>query len=88
MKERPFFPLFFKHRDKLAYLSTKQKGELLEALYAYAADGEQPNEENPIFSLIFSVFKEEIDISAAHYQKTCEKNRRNIEKRWKQSHAE
>ncbi len=73
---RPFFPLFFKNKDKLKYLSMEQRGELLTALFDYAAGGAIP-EVNGIVGFAFEIFREDIDSSLEHYKETCEKNREN-----------
>lgn len=74
--KRPFFPLFFKNKDKLKYLSMEQRGELLTALFDYAAGGAIP-EVNGIVGFAFEIFREDIDSSMEHYKETCEKNREN-----------
>lgn len=74
--KRPFFPLFFKNKDKLKYLSMEQRGELLTALFDYAAGGAIPDV-NGIVGFAFEIFREDIDSSLEHYKETCEKNREN-----------
>lgn len=74
--KRPFFPLFFKDRDKLKYLSAEQRGELLTALFDYAADGNIP-ELDGLVGFAFEVFREGIDTSLEKYEETCERNREN-----------
>lgn len=71
---RPFFPLFFKDRNKLQYLSMEQRGELLTALFDYAADGKLPNLDG-VSGFAFEVFREGIDTSLAKYEETCQKRR-------------
>lgn len=70
--KRPFFPLFFKDRDKLKYLSMEQRGELLTALFGYAADGNIP-ELDGLVGFAFEVFREGIDTSLEKYEETCRK---------------
>lgn len=72
--KRPFFPLFFKDRDKLKYLSAEQRGELLTALFDYAADGNVPALDG-LVGFAFEVFREGIDTSLERYEETCEKRR-------------
>lgn len=74
--KRPFFPLFFKDRDKLKYLSAEQRGELLTALFDYAANGNIP-ELDGLVGFAFEVFREGIDTSLEKYEETCERNREN-----------
>lgn len=71
---RPFFPLFFKDRNKLQYLSMEQRGELLTALFDYAADGKLPNLDG-VSGFAFEVFREGIDTSLAKYEETCQKRK-------------
>lgn len=73
--KRPFFPLFFKDRDKLKYLSAEQRGELLTALFDYAADGNVPALDG-LVGFAFEVFREGIDTSLERYEETCEKRRK------------
>ncbi|WP_432616867.1 DUF6291 domain-containing protein [Butyricicoccus sp.] len=70
--KRPFFPLFFKDKDKLKYLSMEQRGELLTALFGYAADGNIP-ELDGLVGFAFEVFREGIDTSLEKYEETCRK---------------
>lgn len=70
--KRPFFPLFFKDRDKLKYLSMEQRGELLTALFGYAADGNIP-ELDGLVGFAFEIFREGIDTSLEKYEETCRK---------------
>lgn len=78
-EKRPFFPLFFKDRGKLKYLSMEQRGQLLTALFDYAADGNVP-EMDGLTGFAFEVFREGIDTSLERYKETCRKNRENGKK--------
>ena len=69
---RPFFPLFFKDRGKLQYLSMEQRGELFTALFDYAADRKIP-EMDGLTGFAFEVFREGIDTSLEKYEETCRK---------------
>lgn len=71
---RPFFPLFFKDRAKLQYLSMEQRGELFTALFDYAADGQVPQLDG-VAGFAFEVFREGIDTSLAKYEETCQKRK-------------
>ena len=87
MSERPFFPVFFKNKDKLKYLNMEQRGELMTALFDYASEGEEPELEG-VMGLCFSVFRDDIDSSLENYKRTCEANRKNIQKRWAKKNNE
>lgn len=76
---RPFFPLFFKDKKKLEYLSMEQRGELLTALFTYAEDGTLPTLDG-VSGFAFEVFREGIDTSLDAYEETCRKNRENGKK--------
>lgn len=73
---RPFFPLFFKDQGKLQYLSMEQRGELLTALFDYAANGSIPKLDG-LTGFAFEVFRERIDTSLVAYEEVCQKNREN-----------
>lgn len=85
---RPFFPIFFNNRDMLQYMSYEQRGQLFTQLFEYAESGVLPQENDGILGMAFSVFRKDIDNSAKKYQETCEKNRRNVAKRWEQQKSE
>lgn len=85
---RPFFPLFFKDQGKLQYLSMEQRGELLTALFDYAANGSIPKLDS-LTGFAFEVFRERIDTSLVKYEETCQKRREAAKKgaaaRWGKS---
>lgn len=91
MKQRPFFPLFFRNRLKLQYLTIEQRGELFTALYDYAEDGMYPNFDG-VLGMAFEVFRDDIDSSLEHYRKRSEQNKLNGQKgaeaRWGNKNGE
>lgn len=82
---RPFFPVFFRNRDMLQYMGMEQRGELFTQLFAYADEGVLPENNDGVLGMAFNIFRKDIDESLNKYKETCEKNRRNIAKRWKKT---
>lgn len=66
----------------LQYMGMEQRGELFTQLFAYADEGVLPEDNDGILGMAFNVFRKDIDESLNKYKETCEKNRRNIAKRW------
>lgn len=58
------------------YLSMEQRGELLTALFDYAASGSIPKLDG-VTGFAFEVFRERIDTSLVAYEEVCQKNREN-----------
>lgn len=85
---RPFFPIFFRNRDMLQYMGMEQRGELFTQLFAYADEGVLPENNDSILGMAFNIFRKDIDESLNKYKETCEKNRRNIAKRWNKTLAD
>lgn len=56
-------------------------GELFMAIMDYQNEGSIPDITSPIYSHFF-LMKQKFDADNAEYQKTCEKNKENVQKRW------
>jgi hypothetical protein len=60
----------------IAGLSLEHKGELLESIFKYQIDGEEPDPGSPVY-IPFQFFKNQFDVDFEKYKKVCERNRRN-----------
>ena len=76
-----YFPAFFKYRQSLAGLDDAQIGRVFMAALAYAEDGKAPRL-SQVEGMAFSFIRGDIDRARVAYEKRCEKNRENIQKRW------
>lgn len=64
------------HREALSLLSKEQKGELLDAMFTYNLDGEEP-EIDGMVKMAFAFIKNSFDADREAYEARCEKNRQN-----------
>ncbi|MBA1336758.1 MAG: hypothetical protein HPY66_3194 [Firmicutes bacterium] len=87
MNRKKSFILYHDYRQHLELLSDEEKGKLLMALFEYSEDGVIPDFDG-MLKMAFSFIKAQIDRDAAKYAAVCEKNRENIQRRWKKEDAE
>ena len=73
--------------EQIEYLSMEERGILLTAILHYQAGMPLP-EMDKILSLIFIPIRQQLDRDNEAYIKKCEKNKANIEARWKRSQSE
>lgn len=66
-------------------LTDEQAGKLWKMLFVYAVNGEAPNIDDTIVKMGFNVMSKQIDRDKIKYIEKCEKNRKNINKRWNNS---
>ena len=63
-------------------MTQEQKGDLLDALYAYAIDGAQISAEaDPMVQMAFAFIRDAIDRAQGKYEAKCERNRQTALKR-------
>ena len=63
-------------------MTQEQKGDLLDALYAYAIDGAQISAEaDPMVQMAFAFIRDAIDRAQGKYKAKCERNRQTALKR-------
>lgn len=67
------------HRDALSLLSQEEKGNLLDAMFAYNLDDESPEMEGMV-KMAFAFMKNSFDSDKANYHKKCNANRDNGKK--------
>lgn len=78
------FLLNIKHAKRIRGLSDEDAGKLLKSIFSFAEgeDGEE-YELSERADLIFDYIKEEITEASEKYEKTCEKRKNAVKKRWK-----
>lgn len=81
-KAPSFFHLYLDYDEQFRMLSDAQAGMLIKALFSYANDGEEPDFDDLTVKLFFSILKKSMDREFENYQKICEQNRKNINKRY------
>ncbi len=72
----------YDYKEQFSLLSNAEFGSLIRSAIDYERDGVIPEFSEKHLSLAFSVIKENIDRNMERYQKRCEQNRQNIQKRW------
>ena len=85
MKEKPGVMLYF---DRLPYLNRMddmQRGRLFLWIMEYAQYGVVPEIEDPMLGMAWDMVKPAIDLDTERYEAKCERNRENIQKRWKKA---
>ncbi len=80
---KAYIALFFSYREQLELLSDEERGKLVLYLLNYAENGAIPQLEG-MSKMAFAFIKAQIDRDSEKYEKRCEKNRENIQKRWNQ----
>lgn len=76
------FMLYTAQYPAIKTMTQEQKGDLLDALYAYAIDGAQISAEaDPMVQMAFAFIRDAIDRAQGKYEAKCERNRRTALKR-------
>lgn len=81
------FVLYLSQYKSIQCLSLEDKGRLLDSLFYYLENEEEPNDLPPLVYMAFSFIRTQIDIDTNKYVQRCEKNKYNIRKRWEQSNT-
>lgn len=77
------FAVYIEHRNAVDCLDDAMAGRLLKALFAYAADGTEPEWEDKALTAVFMMFKSQVDRNAEAYREKCAKNAANASRRGK-----
>lgn len=85
MGDMAYFPAYFSYARTLEGLTDEQFGHVMRAAIQYAEHGTIP-ELNVLEKMGFAFIKEDIDRANERYQKVCESNKRNAQKRWNTQH--
>lgn len=76
------FMLYTAQYPAIKTMTQEQKGDLLDALYAYAIDGAQISAEaDPMVQMAFAFIRDAIDRAQGKYEAKCERNRQTTLKR-------
>ena len=73
MADRPGVMLYLDLRPAISYLSDADKGRLLDAILAYAADGTPLDDADGTLAAIWALLQPRIDRDAEHYKLKCRK---------------
>ena len=68
--------------DAMSILSSDEFIELMKIIINYKKTGNVPKKMSKMMTLAFLPFKQTMDINQEKYDKKCQKNRENINKRW------
>ena len=68
--------------DAMSILSSDEFTELMKIIINYKKTGNVPKNMSKMMTLAFLPFKQTMDINQEKYDKKCQKNRENINKRW------
>lgn len=66
---RPGVMIYFNAIPALSYLSYEQKGMLFEAILQYAQSGNEPDFQDPMLGMVWSLIKGGIDKDGEEYEK-------------------
>lgn len=75
--------MYIEHRSAVDCLDDVMAGRLFKALFAYAADGTEPEWEDRALTAVFMMFRSQIDRNAEAYREKCAKNAANASRRGK-----
>jgi hypothetical protein len=81
--ERTNFIISYKYKDIFNDLSDKQAGVLIKAIFKYQHDGAIAGFGDAELKMAFRFIKNDMDYNNKKYEEICEKNKKNINKRWK-----
>lgn len=82
MKES--FLIYTAHYSAIKGMTQEQKGDLLDALFMYAEEDEQPEIADPMVGMAFAFMKSSLDRNSQKYEERCQRLRENAKKRWRQ----
>ena len=77
------FAVYIEHRSAVDCLDDAMAGRLFKALFAYAADGTEPEWDDKALTAVFKMFKSQVDRNAEAYREKCAKNAANASRRGK-----
>lgn len=75
------FAVYIEHRSAVDCLDDAMAGRLFKALFAYAADGTEPEWDDKALTAVFMMFRSQVDRNAEAYREKCAKNAANASRR-------
>lgn len=75
------FAVYIEHRGAVDCLDDAMAGRLFKALFAYAADGTEPEWDDKALTAVFMMFRSQVDRNADAYREKCAKNAANASRR-------
>lgn len=81
-KERPGVMVYFHLFDMLKLMDTRQVGEMMLALMAYAKEGVEPDFTEQVMRVVWVSMKNAADLDQERYAERCKRAKAAIEKRW------
>ena len=88
MATKKSFVVYHDWRDLMSMLDQSQKGDLIDAMFAYEIDGELADFEDKAMKSIFAFMRKRLDENREKYQETCQKNAENAKLRWDRKRAD
>ena len=77
------FLVYYDNEVIVCRLPDEEAGRLFKSLFPYGRESIKPNfEDNPALAMAFDILSMAIDRGKEKYAERCEKNRKNISKRW------
>lgn len=77
------FLVYYDNEVIVCRLPDEEAGRLFKSLFPYGKESIKPNfEDNPALAMAFDILSMAIDRGKEKYAERCEKNRKNISKRW------
>lgn len=75
------FIVYYQYAEHFELLTDEELGRLIRAMLLYDKDGTLPQFEG-VLKMAFSFIKTQLDIDKDKFNTICERNRKNIQKRW------
>lgn len=80
-REKNSLLLYYDFEEQTASLTDQQVGRLIRTILAYERRGELLEDQEPAVTMAFLFLKPGLDNNRLKYEKVCERNRRNRQKR-------
>lgn len=88
-KKKNNFILYHEMYESIEEVSDEIAGKVMKAVFIYSRDKKKPEfKRGTVESILFKQIKNSIDINNEKYEQTCERNRKNAEKRWEKKKEE
>ena len=88
-KKKNNFILYHEMYESIEEVSDEIAGKVMKAVFIYSRDKKKPEfKKGTVESILFKQIKNSIDINNEKYEQTCERNRKNAEKRWEKKKEE